>query len=180
MYDVKVEDQDHTVDLLKSGGVHALITTEPKAQSNCRVVSLGTLRYRAVCTPRFFEQYFSQGINENSFAQAPMLMFNQKDQLQHQFMQKFTSAKLNPPTHYLPSVHAFVHAPLLDMGWCMSVSPLCQKYLDNGLLRDIATDVYLDVPLYWQYSTLPTKWLQQLTHYIEQQAITSHGLISSA
>ena len=46
-FDIHVEDQDHSANLLREGRVMAAVTADPQPVQGCQVLPLGTLRYRA-------------------------------------------------------------------------------------------------------------------------------------
>src|SRR5918993_3711468 len=51
LVDVRVEDQDHTAELLRDGTVMAAVTSQPEAVQGCRVERLGAMRYVAGVAP---------------------------------------------------------------------------------------------------------------------------------
>ena len=61
------------------------------------------MRYVATCSPDFL-RYFSQGVNAQTLAQAPVLVFNRKDALQARFAHKISDpAPWQPPVWWVPS-----------------------------------------------------------------------------
>ena len=53
VFDIYREDQEHTTSLLRSGTVMAAVTSTAEAVQGCSSVRLGSMRYRAVASPRF-------------------------------------------------------------------------------------------------------------------------------
>jgi LysR family transcriptional regulator, chromosome initiation inhibitor len=51
LFDVRVDDQDHTLDLLRDGSVLGAVTAEAAPLQGCNVHPLGTMRYRAIASP---------------------------------------------------------------------------------------------------------------------------------
>lgn len=51
LFDVRVDDQDHTLDLLRNGSVLGAVTAESSPLQGCNVHALGTMRYRAIASP---------------------------------------------------------------------------------------------------------------------------------
>ncbi len=49
--DLRVEDQDHTVELLRQGTVLGAVTTLDEPVQGCQIHALGSIRYAATCTP---------------------------------------------------------------------------------------------------------------------------------
>ncbi|UUZ61929.1 hypothetical protein [Nocardioides sp. B-3] len=50
-FEVVREDQSRTTERLRRGDVMAAVTSDPRPVPGCRVVRLGSMRYRAVATP---------------------------------------------------------------------------------------------------------------------------------
>jgi LysR family transcriptional regulator, chromosome initiation inhibitor len=93
-FDLLVEDQDHSHELLRQGRVLAAVTAEPQPVQGCAVRRLGALRYRAVASPAFAARHFPAGPDADSLAAAPCCVFNAKDRLQERFMRQITRRRL--------------------------------------------------------------------------------------
>jgi LysR family transcriptional regulator, chromosome initiation inhibitor len=169
-FDLVVEDQDHSSDLLRQGRVLAAVTGDPHAVQACRAERLGAMRYVAVASPAFVARYFSGGISDAALAAAPCNVFNRKDALQAQFLRKLTRRRLHPPTHYIPSTHGFIHAALHGLGWGMNPQALVTPLLQSGQLVELAPGVVLDVPLYWQHWKLDSDVMLALTAAVRAAA----------
>lgn len=163
LFDVIVDDQDHSLSLLRDGSAVGAVTSEDKAIQGCEVHSLGTMRYLAIASPDYLRRYFAEGLTAETFQQAPMLVFNRKDALQSRFMAQFTAQPLSPPTHYLPTSKGFVEAAALGLGWCMVPECMIQTALAERRVVLLASDVTIDVPLYWQHTSVRSSTLNNLT-----------------
>jgi LysR family transcriptional regulator, chromosome initiation inhibitor len=163
LFDVRVEDQDHSLDLLRDGSVLGAVTADARPVQGCTVRPLGAMRYLPIASPAFVERHFLQGPDAASLGAAPMLVFNRKDALQWRFVRRITRARLAPPMHYLPSSTGFVEAAALGLGWGMAPESMVQKALREGKVQIIAPQRWLDVPLYWQYWSVRSVVLNRLT-----------------
>lgn len=169
-FDIHVEDQDHSANLLREGRVMAAVTADPQPVQGCQVLPLGTLRYRALASPAFMQRHFAQGVNAAALAQAPMLVFNRKDALQSRFVGRITRRKLAPPVHWLPEAHAFVTATRIGLGWGMTPDPMVEDHLKTGTLVELIAGKPVDVPLYWQCWRLNVQALQHMTRAVQSAA----------
>ena len=61
VFDIYREDQEHTTSLLRSGTVMAAVTSTAEAVQGCSSVLLGSMRYRAVASPRFVDTWLGGG-----------------------------------------------------------------------------------------------------------------------
>jgi LysR family transcriptional regulator, chromosome initiation inhibitor len=169
-FDLVVEDQDHSSDLLRQGRVLAAVTGDPHAVQGCRAQRLGAIRYVAVASHAFIARYFSEGISDAALAVAPCNVFNRKDALQAQFLRKLTRRRLHPPMHYVPSTHGFIHAALHGLGWGMNPQALVTPLLQSGDLVELMPGMVLDVPLYWQHWKLDSDVMLGLTAAVHTAA----------
>ncbi|WP_430391298.1 LysR family transcriptional regulator ArgP [Dyella sp. 20L07] len=174
LFDVRVDDQDHTTDLLRAGSVLGAVTAETQAVQGCSVKKLGIMRYLPVASPDFVNRYFPRGVDAATLAIAPMLVFNRKDALQWRFIHSVTRARLTPPMHYLPSSTAFVEGAALGLGWAMAPESMVKEAFADNTLKPIAPNRWLDVPLYWQYWSIRSATLATVTDALVQAA--SRGL----
>ncbi|MHC5232680.1 LysR family transcriptional regulator ArgP [Brucella sp. LJL56] len=166
LFNIAVDDQDHTAEWLRRGRVVGAVTSLSKPVQGCRLTPLGILRYRATASPDFIARHFSNGITSDALAKAPALTFNQKDRLQDQWVRAALRNDIVCPTHWLPSTQAFVDASLSGMGWGMNPVQLVDHHLKSGQLIELIPDAPLDIPLYWQVNRLAADTLAGLTQTV--------------
>lgn len=174
-FDIRQEDQDHSIALLRDGSVMAAVTTEPRAVQGCRSERLGAMRYRAVVSPEFHGRYFADGPTADALRAAPMLVYNRKDALQSRFAELLTGARPDPPVTYLPSSTGFLDAARLGLGWGMVPEQLAAPAIGAADLVEFAPGRTLDVPLYWQRWRLESASLAALTDAVRRQAAAALG-----
>ncbi|MCA0929018.1 LysR family transcriptional regulator ArgP [Ruegeria profundi] len=170
LFDLVVDDQDHSAEWLRRGEVSAAITVGGQLVSGCDATSLGALRYVATASPEFIEKWFAKGVDEHTLASAPCLTFNRKDRLQKAWIAEQTGQAVSPPSHFLPSPQGFVDAAIAGMGWGMNPVGLAQRALDDGRLRPLVQNAPLDVPLTWQVGRVLSAALAPLTSAVRQAA----------
>ena len=170
LLDIAVDDEDHTTDWLKSGRVVAALTSVGKPVQGCKSIALGSLRYHATASPAFMKRYFADGVSLEVLARAPALTFNQKDQLQQEWVQAVFGQRLAPPTHWLPSTQGFVTAAMQGLGWGMNPVHLVQDHLRSGQLLELIADTPFDRPLFWQITRRAAAPLQGLSATLRRYA----------
>jgi len=170
LLDVAIDDQDHTVEWLRSGAVLAAVTASAKAVQGCNSIPLGKLRYAAVASPQFVARHFRDGVNTASLANAPTLTFNHKDRLQAQWMRALCKRDVDAPSHWLPSTQAFIDATREGIAWGMNPASLVREHLASGALVELVPGRELAVPLYWQHSRLQVPMLSELTRCVVNAA----------
>jgi LysR family transcriptional regulator (chromosome initiation inhibitor) len=170
LFDVVIDDQDHSADLLRRGEVVAGITASDTAVRGCDAFPLGALRYVATASPAFVRRHCPEGIAPGALAAAPALTFNLKDRLQRDWLAEWAGRGVALQSHLLPSSEAFVAATLLGLGWSMNPEALVRDHLAAGRLVDLRPGAGLDVPLTWQVSRLVADALRPLTASIRAAA----------
>lgn len=144
------EDQDYSLDLLRSGAAAAAITTTAKAAPGCSSRRLGVMRYLPVCTPDFAARWFPQRATAEPLAAAPVITFDRKDDLQDRFLRGVSRRELQPPRHYVPAAHEFGEAIRWGMGWGLLPEIEVSEELARGTLVALDPASHVDVPLHWQ------------------------------
>ncbi|NHF64312.1 LysR family transcriptional regulator ArgP [Xanthomonas hortorum] len=173
LFDVHMDDQDHTLDLLRAGTVLGAVTSERKPLQGCNVDALGVMRYHAIASAAFVARYFEQGFNATALTRAPMLVFNRKDTLQARFVRRITRAQVAPPVHYLPTSTGFVEAAARGLGWCLAPDSMVTPAVRNKQVVIIDPTRWLDVPLYWQCAAVRSSALHHLSQALSKAAAVS-------
>lgn len=147
-FNLQREDQDHTAALLREGLVMAAVTASPQPVQGCTSSRLGRMRYRAMASPEFIARRLTAPLT-TSLPQAPVVLFDRKDDLQDRFLRALTRRRtFTPVRHYIPASESFADAVAAGLGWGMV--PEIQAATRGDALVDLAPDRPLDVPLHWQ------------------------------
>jgi LysR family transcriptional regulator, chromosome initiation inhibitor len=170
LFDVVVDDQDHTVEWLRSAEVWAAVTAVSQPVQGCRSMHLGDLVDTATASPEIVRRYFPDGVTAKALARAPCLTFNRKDRLQEQWMRRAVRKEVSPPTHWLPSSQAFIDATVAGLGWATNPVMMAKPYLQAGTLVELSPRRPLPVPLYWQCARSVAPRLGKLTEKIASVA----------
>lgn len=173
VFDVRVDDQDHTLDLLRNGSVLGAVTAQAAPLQGCNVRALGTMRYRAIASPGFAARHFAAGVDAGALGRAPMVVFNRKDALQWRYVRRVTRARLAPPVHYLPTSTGFIEAAARGLGWCLAPEALLAPALAAGRIVVIDPARHLDVPLYWQHAAVRSATLGRVGAALAEAAAQS-------
>jgi len=160
------EDQDHSVDLLRDGTAVAAVTSVAAAVPGCRSTPLGGMRYRPMASPAFVARWFPGGPTTQALAEAPVLVFDRKDDLQDRYL----AGRPGGPRHHVPASHEFRRAVELGMGWGML--PDLQSHDAEAAGRLVAFDdaASLTVPQYWQQWRLHSPTLDRVAGAVRQAA----------
>lgn len=159
LFDVRVDDQDHTQELLRDGTVLGAVTGQARPVHGCNVELLGAMRYFAIASPAFAERHFGQRMSAESLAAAPLIVFDRKDDLQWRYIRRITRARVAPPVHYLPTSTGFIDAAAMGLGWCLAPETLIAGAVRARQIVIVEKDRWLDVPLYWQYAAVRSETL---------------------
>lgn len=144
LFDIRIEDQDHSAKLLREGTVMGAVTTERTAVPGCRVQSLGVMRYVPVAVDGYVREHLPEGFTAAAAAVAPSMAWNRDDALQDNLIRKVFRRPISRPVHYVPTAEGFGAAVRAGLGWGMYPEQL----VNEDFVR--IAEVHLDVPLYWQ------------------------------
>jgi LysR family transcriptional regulator, chromosome initiation inhibitor len=169
LFDVRIEDQDHSARLLREGAVMGAVTTERTAVPGCRVLALGVMRYLPVAAAVYVERHLPDGFTADAAASAPSLAWNRDDALQDVLLRKAFRRSVARPVHYVPTAEGFGAAVRAGLGWGMFPDSLAAPALADGSFVRIA-DVHLDVPLFWQCWKLDSPLVQAVTEAVRSSA----------
>jgi LysR family transcriptional regulator, chromosome initiation inhibitor len=166
LFDIRIDDQDYTLDYLRNGTVIGAVTSEKTPLQGCETHELGSMRYCGIASPEFFERYFSQGLTIEAFKHAPMLTYNRKDPLQMRFIKLVTSKTIYPANvHYLPDSMSMFEAVKLNMGWCITAEGLLDEAIEKEQVVNMDPNISLNEPLYWQHVGVRSRSLSQITQF---------------
>lgn len=169
LYDIVIDDQDHSAGLLRRGEVQAAVTAHGAPIAGCDAHRLGRLRYIATASPAFAARWFAAGVTAETLAEAPALTFDRKDRLQADWAREKAGRPVALPTHRMASSQAFVDAALLGLGWGMNPEPLVAAEIAAGRLVALSSGT-LDTELHWQVARLAARPLAPLTTAVRRAA----------
>lgn len=170
LFDLLVDDQDHSAEWLKRGEVSAAVTASSKPVTGFEAYPLGTLDYAATASPDFVARWFPDGVTAEAAAKAPCMIFNAKDNLQRLWLERNVAPGLAPPAHFLPSTQAFIDAAAAGLGWGMNPLAMVEADIRSGRLVPLIPDSTLPVPLTWQVARVMAPSLAEVTRAVQKSA----------
>lgn len=170
---VHSEDEGHSTQLLRDGTVMAAITSAAQPVQGCVARKLGRMRYRPMANAAFAARWFPAGVNPEALAAAPLVAFNDKDDLQDRYLRRVARRRLTPPRHQIPASADFVRAVRLGLGWGMIPDLQDDPGDAIGDLVELDPGRVVDVPLYWQQWKLQSPLLNAITDAISAAATSA-------
>jgi LysR family transcriptional regulator (chromosome initiation inhibitor) len=164
---LRVEDQDHSARLLRSGEVLGAVTSDPTPVQGCSTEPLATMRYLPAATQQLLERHRSgRGID---WGAMPLVRFNEKDDLQQRILDRH-GVTAAPPTHQVPDGGGFLTAVRSGLGWGALMTTQLAPLLAAGELVRLGSRDHVDVQLYWQRWRLPSAQLDRLSESVRTAA----------
>lgn len=161
---LRIEDEGHSHDLLRRGEVVGAVTSDPTPVQGCSVTPLGSMRYLAVARPELIEKVGGAP----DWAAMPMVVFNDKDLLQHRHLRRHTDT--DPAVvHEVPSSEDFRAAITAGLGWGLLPESQASPALDGGRLVRLGRPV-TSVALYWQRWKLDSALLDRISASLQAHA----------
>jgi LysR family transcriptional regulator (chromosome initiation inhibitor) len=169
LFDIRIEDQDHSTRLLREGVVMGAVTTERAPVPGCRVQPLGVMRYIPVASKAYINRHLPDGFTAHAVAGAPSLAWNRDDALQDELVRKTFRRHIARSQHFVPTAEGFGEAVRGGLGWGMFPDSLAASHLADGSFVRVS-DVHLDVPLFWQCWKLNSPLVQTVTDAVGSAA----------
>jgi LysR family transcriptional regulator (chromosome initiation inhibitor) len=169
LFDIRIEDQDHSARLLREGSVMGAVTTERTPIPGCRVQSLGVMRYLPVASPDYQKRHLADGFSREAVASAPSIAWNRDDSLQDMLVRKLFRSVMPRPVHYVPTAEGFGAAVRAGLGWGMFPEILADIQEADGSFV-LVSDAHLDVPLFWQCWKLDSPLVEGITEAVRSAA----------
>ena len=170
LFDVMMDDQDYTHELMRSGHVAGCIGTKATPIQGGECHFLGCMRYLCLATPAFAARYFPDGFTSTALQQAPAIIFSGKDDLHSQFLQQVAAYDGTVPHITLPTPQGFVQATRLGLAYSLLPELMIDDDLDSGRLLDLLPGQYVDLALYWHHWRVESSLAGELT-----DALLSHA-----
>ena len=178
-FELHREDQEHTAELLRNGGVAAAVSSSPRPVAGCRVQRLGVMTYRAYAAPAFIESRLSGAPLRETLPAAPVVIFDRRDDLQDGFLRELTGGSASAAVgtaqettqvrHLIPASEAYLGAVASGLGWGMLPDEQ-EAQLPPGAVVDLAPGRTVEVELYWQRWKLDSPALAALTKAVTEAA----------
>jgi LysR family transcriptional regulator (chromosome initiation inhibitor) len=175
LFDLVIDDQEFSADLLQGGEVAAAVTTADASVTGCDAIPLLALDYVAFAAPDFVARWFRDGITPEALAVAPAITFNRKDRLQRLMAEQATGRKVALPTHYIGSTRDITSAAVAGLGWAVNPVTIVQPFLRSGALVNLFPGQVLKTPLVWQVLRRTAPALMPLTRAMRRAATDLAG-----
>lgn len=170
-FEVTIDDQDHSIDRLREGTAMGAITSNPNPVQGCIARPLGIMRYRAVASRAFAEQWLPDGFTDQALSAAPVVVFDRKDALQDRYLERrLGPGAALPPRHYVPASADFLRAIELGFGWGMLPDLQASDAIAAGALVVLDDERHMDVPLYWQQWSVESATLTRIAASLQKAA----------
>ncbi|PCI85879.1 MAG: ArgP/LysG family DNA-binding transcriptional regulator [Hyphomicrobiales bacterium] len=167
LFDIIIDDQEQTTNLLRRGDVVAAITARKNPTQGFQNSYIGSLRYVAIASPKFVVDNFANGIvSPKSISAAPCITFNRKDELPTKWIKQVCNKNVNCMINWIPSLEGYIKSCVEGIGWGIHPLILVEEYIENGTLVELVPESYIDIPLYWQYSSSYGKIMTDISEMI--------------
>lgn len=169
--EVVTDDQDHTLGRLARGEVIGCISTEERPATGFVADVLGAMEYRCYATPGFAEQHFPNGLSVQAALTAPAVLFNRKDSLHDDFLERVFGFKVDRYTrHYLPAPNTLLEGVLAGVGYGLVPTVQACHFAESGQLVDLAPGMPVLVMLYWHHWAVEPPLSQEITRLVVEEA----------
>ena len=148
LFDIRIEDQDHSARLLREGAVLGAVTTERHPVPGCRVQPLGVMRYVPVASADYIKRHLPDSFTAHAVAESVVAGVEpRRCAAGHVGAQGVSPRHQTDHMHYRSNRGGLL-VPRCAPGWGGACSPksLAAPALKDGSFVRVC-DTHLDVPL---------------------------------
>ena len=174
--ELKVDDQDITHELLRTGEVLGCISSIAEPIQGCHCTPLGIMIYRCLASKEFVERYFGEvnALADGSpsmLKKAPAIEYNEKDHMQENFSKEHFGLEPGSfPIHRIPSAEGYLDLVVRGFGYGMVPDLMSAELMEGKKLIDLKPGTFVSVPLYWHIWNLQTDLNARLTRALTAAA----------
>lgn len=169
--EVLAEDQELTHEYLKDGRVFGCVSSRKSALQGCRVEHLGTMSFYLCATPEFASRWFSKGVGKKSLLKAPGVIFDEKDHMLHDFLEKkFKITMDSPPLHVIPALGEYERFITDGFAYGLLAKSQVEEGFASGELINLAPDKNFLMDLYWHSWQLSSEIGETFTKTLLREA----------
>lgn len=169
--EVVTDDQDHTLGRLARGEVIGCISTEKRPAAGFVAEPLGAMEYRCYATPAFAQQHFPSGLSLQAALNAPAVLFNRKDSLHDDFLERVFGFRVDRYTrHYLPSPGTLLDGVRAGVGYGLVPTVQARQYAELNQLVDLVPAMPVFVMLYWHHWVMEPPLSREITQLVVDEA----------
>ena len=164
LLEVLAEDQELTHEHLKDGRVFGCVSARKSPLQGCKLEHLGTMTFYLVSTPSFAKKWFPQGVTRKSLLSAPAVIFDHKDHMLHDFLEKKYKITMDsPPLHVIPALAEYERFIVSGLGFGLLAKRQVENAFKVNTLVDLAPGKHLPLDLYWHSWQLQSEIAEKFT-----------------
>ena len=164
------DDQEHSLDYLKSGEAFAALTATEQNVQGFRRSSLGDMEYTAVASTEFYRKNLESGATLQSLSAAPSILFDRKDQLPYQWLSRAFGETGDLNAMMIPSYEGYMACINSGAGWGLMPTVSVARQLRSGQLVELVPETRINVPLYWHSSSQGAELFRKLANIVSEEA----------
>lgn len=173
VFDITVIDQDHSIDLMKSGEVIAALSGANQPLSGFRVYHLGSVTHRAVANADFIKFHLEDCATLQTASIAPSLRYDSQDGLTLQWLEMVWGTAAQTCSMRLPCRNSIIENCLAGTAWGIIPEHEIRQHLVDGTLLELIPDTALHKDLYWHVSSAMTEQMADITASVRKASSSS-------
>lgn len=168
--DIQLTDSEQAVDMMKTGQIVAALTMGSQTGYGFKTYKIGTLGYRAVASPSYIAEHFSEGVTLSSLLAAPTIHISACADLSFEWIRQVFRESVDLPLSRYPSAHGALQACLDGKLWMMQSQIDINTYLQSGELLELIPNKPLRRTLYWHVAGNMLDKIRFITSSIKSMA----------
>ena len=168
LFDLSLEDQEHTLNLLRETKVLACVSSEKAPAQGCRSDRIQDLVYVCVATKEFIKEYDLIIDKRSKILAAPTVVYGQHDRIHEKFLSELIGTKKTPPyiAHTIPSISGILDQVEHSTAYAVLPEKMVLEKLQSTKIIDLFPRSRLKVPMFWHSVQTEIPILKELTEVV--------------
>jgi LysR family transcriptional regulator, chromosome initiation inhibitor len=168
LFDVSIEDQDCTADLLRTAQALGCVSSEKGPIQGCYSYPLKPTKYICVAHKKFIDRFKLIPGNVEGLNNTPTAIYGPHDKIHERFLSQILKRRKIPnyDAHTIPSVRGILE--LIESAQVLAVMPLeyVERQIESGKLLNLFPEFSMEQNLYWHVVQTHIPILQRVTNAI--------------
>ena len=151
LFDITVDDQDQTLNLLRDASVLACVSSEKGPVQGCISHPLKEISYACVASKEFVQRHDLRKDRRLKILKVPTVIFGPMDRIHDRYLSELFGTKKVPQytSHTIPSIPAILEQVELSGAYAVLPENMIHSSLRDGKLVDLFPKSRLKMPLFW-------------------------------
>lgn len=168
--DVQLFNQSEALNLMRSGHVVAALNHQSQIVYGFKSLKIGSVSYRAVASPAYMSEHFSESVSEDALSKAPSLRYCGNDTRAQNWVEQIFGKPINLLIYRHPSNDGALKACLEGKVWTVLIESAVKEHIECGRLVELIPNTPVSREIYWHVAGNMIETVRPITRGLREQA----------